>query len=86
MNPAMLFIDTKVSDVILIIITSLMGMFAVGAGIEGFLSRELKAWERLLAIGAGLLMLYPGLVTNLIGIALFVVVYFLQKQKKPAAA
>ena len=77
LNPAMLFIDTTPGAVILIVITSLIGMFGVSAGLEGYMIRNTAWWERLLSIAGGLLLIYPGLVTDLVGLALvgFVLVF-----------
>ena len=78
LNPAMLFIDTTAGEVILIVITSLIGMFGVASGLEGFMLRKASWWERLLSIVGGLLLIYPGLVTDLIGLALVGLVLIIQ--------
>ena len=70
LNPAMLFIDTSAGEVVLIVITSLIGIFGVSAGLEGFLLRHASWAERLLAIAGGLLLIYPGLATDIAGLAL----------------
>ena len=49
-------------------VTSLVGMFALASGLEGFIKRKLAIWERVLAVAAGLLMIHPGLRTDLVGI------------------
>ena len=49
LNPAMLFVDTTVWEVILIIITSLTGIFGVSAGLEGYIIRNMNVFEGLLA-------------------------------------
>ncbi len=78
LNPAMLFIDTQWYDVVLIIITSVMGMFGISAGLEGYMFRHMKVFERLLAIAGGLLLVIPGIWSDLIGFLLVVVVFVLQ--------
>jgi len=83
LNPAMLFVDTTAGEVILIVITSLIGIFGVSAGLEGYVFRHAAWWERLLAVAGGLLLIYPGLVTDIIGLALVgivVVIQFLEKR------
>ncbi len=87
-NPEMLFIETVWYDVVLIIITSLLGMFSISAGLEGYMLRNLKVYERLLAIAGGLLLVIPGLVTDVIGLALVAIVILLQiiGRKKTANA
>ncbi len=70
LNPAMLLIDAQWYDVALITVTALMGIFGVAAGLGGFVFKPLKVWERVLFIAGGLTLLVPGLVTDLIGLAL----------------
>ena len=84
LNPAMLFIDTEVGEVILICITSLIGIFAVSASLEGFFVARMKWYERIMSAVGGLLLIYPGLVTDSIGlglVAIAVVLQFLGRKK-----
>ena len=78
LNPAMLFVDTTAGEVILIVITSLIGMFGVASGLEGFMFRKAAWWERLLSIAGGLLLIYPGVVTDVIGLILVGLVIVIQ--------
>ena len=78
LNPAMLFIDTTVSEVILICITAFVGIFAVSASLEGYLLTHISWPLRIVAAVGGLLLVYPGLVTDLIGLALVAAVVVTQ--------
>jgi len=78
LNPAMLFIDTTVGEIILICITSLVGIFAVSAALEGFFMRPMKWYERILSLLGGLLLIYPGVVTDIIGLGLVAVMAVIQ--------
>ncbi len=88
LNPAMLFIDTSIPEVILICITSIVGIFAVSAALEGYLLRHMKWFERIISIAGGLLLIYPGIVTDIIGLSLVAVIFLLQilSKKKTALA
>ena len=55
-------------------ITSLVGIFAVSASLEGYMFHDMKWYERVLSAIGGLLLIYPGTVTDIIGIALVVLV------------
>ncbi len=84
LNPAMLFIDTTPVEIILICATSLVGIFAVASALEGFLIHRLTWYERLIAVAGGLLLIYPGTTTDIIGIgfvAVTVAVQILTKKK-----
>ena len=74
----MLFIDTTVGEIILICITSLVGIFAVSAALEGYFMRPMKWYERILSLLGGLLLIYPGVVTDIIGLGLVAVMAVIQ--------
>ena len=85
LNPAMLFIDTSASEVILICISSLIGIFAVSASLEGYFLHHMKWYERIVCVIGGLCLIYPGVVTDVIGfvlVAVIVLVQILTKKKK----
>lgn len=88
-NPDILMINTTISDIIPILITSLIGMFGVSAGLEGYVFRKCKPYERILFIIAGLLSIYPEVYSDIIGIgiiAILVIVQIITKRKNQAAA
>ncbi len=91
LNPAMLFVDTTVPEVILIIVTSVIGMFAISAALEGYIMGHMSWYLRIMSAAGGLLLIYPGLVTDLIGIAIvgaMLVLHIIanKNRTKPAAA
>ncbi len=78
LNPAMLFIDTTPWEVVLICITSFAGIFAISAALEGYIVHTMSWYQRILSAAGGLLLIYPGLVTDIVGIAMVALVIFLQ--------
>lgn len=89
LNPAMLFVDTTAPEVILICITSLVGIFGVSSALEGYLFRDMPWYQRILSLVGGLLLIYPGLATDIIGLALVgatVVLQILGQRKATANA
>ena len=90
MNPAMLLIDVTAFKVIQIIVTSLIGIFGVAAAMNGFLFQRLSWPARIVICAAGLMMMDPTLITDIVGIVLmaFVLTYqFLAARKaNPQAA
>lgn len=86
LNPAMLLINTTAPEVVLICITSLVGIFAVSASFEGYLFCHMKMYQRIISLVGGLLLIYPGAVTDIIGVALFglvIIVQIVSKKKAP---
>lgn len=78
LNPAMLFINTTAPEVILICVTSFVGIFAVSAALEGYFLHHMKWYERLLSVAGGLLLIYPGIITDTIGLGLVAIVALFQ--------
>jgi TRAP transporter 4TM/12TM fusion protein len=73
-SPQMLFIDTTFLQVLQIVVTSCLGMFGLSIGLEGWMRKHIPLPLRLVAIAGGLLLIHPGLVTDLAGFALIVLV------------
>ena len=67
---ANLFVDTTAVEVVLICITSFIGIFAVSAALEGYLMHHMPWYLRLISAVGGLLLIYPGLITDSIGVVL----------------
>ena len=89
-NPQMLFVgDTTVFEVVFIGVTALLGLFAVASALNGYLRCKVPAVFRIVLLGAGLCMMIPGLLTDVIGLVLLVLVYLYQysraKKVDPAA-
>ena len=70
LNPAMLLVDTTIGEVILICITSLVGIFAISAALEGYVFHKMPWFLRLACAAGGLMLIYPGLVTDTAGLLL----------------
>ena len=87
-NPQILMINTTFVEVIPILITSLIGMFGVSAGLDGYVFRKCNFIERILFIAAGLLSIYPEFYTDIIGIGIIAALIILQiiTRKKKAIA
>jgi TRAP-type uncharacterized transport system fused permease subunit len=82
LSPEILWIDTDAFEVIRIVITSLIGMVAISAGLEGYLMISAKIWERVIFVAAGLLLVIPSIETDIIGIILLVICIVLQLIRK----
>jgi TRAP-type uncharacterized transport system fused permease subunit len=76
--------------IVIAVASALVGVYALSVASEGYWSRHLQVIQRLIALGAAVLMIVPGWQTDLIGIAALAMVYvwqrWLQKSGLPAAA
>ena len=89
LNPAMLFIDTTFVEVVLICLTSFAGIYAVSAALQGYFLHGMRWFERIVCVVGGLLLIYPGWQTDLIGVSLVgvvLLVQFITKKKNAAVA
>ncbi|MEE3378560.1 MAG: TRAP transporter fused permease subunit, partial [Lachnospiraceae bacterium] len=86
LNPAMLLIDTNPLEVIQVVITSVAGIIAIAAGLEGYLEGSLMIVFRIVLIAAGLLLLVPGTLTDVVGIGVVALVMVFQIIRKKKAA
>ena len=90
MNPSMLLMDQGVLAAIQVIITSCLGIFGIAAALEGYIVTRAPWWQRILLAAGGLCLIDPEFMTDVVGVAVIVVVIVLQivlrKHSKPAAA
>lgn len=81
-SPNMLLIDANALDVIVIYATSLVGIVGVAAALEGYLLIDMSILDRLLLICGGLMMIFPGVLTDTVGLTLIALGVVLQLLKK----
>lgn len=70
MNPQMLMLNAAWYEVIQIVLTSIIGMIGVGMCLERFWVRKLNVVQQIMALVGGLCLIYPGTLTDIIGIVL----------------
>ena len=89
LNPAMVFVDTTALEVVEIVVTSLVGMYGLSMALEGYCRSELGWPIRLLAAAGGLCLIYPGLVSDALGlgaVGVAVAVSLVQSRREIARA
>lgn len=78
LSPELLMIDTTIPELLWVVFTAITGMIAIGAGIIGYWFRRMYAIERLFAVAAGLMLIYPEGMSDMIGLITFIVLIGLQ--------
>ena len=86
----MLLIDTTPLAVVQIAVTSFIGIFGVAAALEGYCFAHMNPVMRIVIAAGGLLLIIPGAVSDLLGLAIVVGCVMIQRgiagrQKKAAA-
>lgn len=79
-QPVMLLYGSPL-QILQCVATSIVGCWFLAATIEGWCDGALKIYERGMMGLGGLLLMIPGVLTDLVGIALCVVAYVLQKKR-----
>ncbi len=85
-NPSLLMINTNVMEVIFVSATALVGAFCLAVSGVGFWRGRLTAIERVAVFAAALLLIKPGLTTDVIGIVIVAADWWYQKRSFPNAA
>ena len=90
-NPVMILEgDVTVISVAIIVITSLVGLFGVSAGLNGHLFKKIPMALRVAIIAAGICMMIPEVYSDIIGLVvvggIFMLQYFMMKKQRAAQA
>ncbi|WP_288296753.1 TRAP transporter permease [uncultured Pyramidobacter sp.] len=82
LNPKLIMIDGTFLEALPMIATALVGLFGIGGGLIGYIDAPIESYWRLLMIAGGLGLLIPGTVSDLIGAAVILAVYFFTRRKR----
>jgi TRAP transporter 4TM/12TM fusion protein len=78
LSPVMVLVGATPVTIVQMLVTSVLGMVALSAGVTGFWSTRLAWYERMTLVAGGLLLVVPGLVTDLVGAALVAAMFAIQ--------
>ena len=78
-SPVLLLQNFRWGTGILAVLSSALGIIALGAGAVGYLSGRLSAWERALMILSTILLIAPGLTVKVVGAAIFFLLAIYQR-------
>ncbi|ADO76580.1 TRAP transporter permease [Halanaerobium praevalens] len=81
-SPSLLLIDSKITQVILITGSSILGVFALAAAVLAYLNRKTTFLERLLLFISSFALLIPDWKTDILGLILLAIVIYLQFRNK----
>lgn len=78
-SPELLLIDVTPVKVVIVVVTAIVGVIALGGAVEGYLLKSLNIISRIVMLSAALLLIFPGWQTDLVGIILFAIIYISQR-------
>jgi len=82
LSPALLLVEVTWLDAVHNIVTATIGIVALAAAVQGFLITHTRPYERVLLLISALALIYPGLVTDLVGVGSLAIVYFAQRARR----
>ena len=85
-SPQLMLINTSLGEGVWTALTAALGVFLIGASFEGYLYTKIAVWLRLVALVGALLLIKPGLQSDLVGLVVLIVLVVLQRRKKAALA
>jgi TRAP transporter 4TM/12TM fusion protein len=89
-DPALLLVDASVVHIVPRVAAATLGIVMLGAGVIGYLLAPVRPWQRVVLLAGAVLLIFPGVVTDLLGVAAAVVVvtsqYSRQRAGVPGAA
>jgi TRAP-type uncharacterized transport system fused permease subunit len=85
-DPALLLINASVLHIALRTLAATLGIVMLGAGLIGYLQGPTRPWQRALLLGGALLLIFPGVWGDLVGLLCFVVVAVSQRAARRAGA
>ena len=80
-GPSLLLIGSGM-EVVQTSITAIIGVICLASGLSGYLFTPTSIWERLSLLTAALVLIKPGLETDIIGAVLIMVTLFFQLRRK----
>ncbi len=78
----MLMVDASIQSILILTVTSVIGVFLLSVSIEGYLKKRLPISLRLISAIAAFLLIYPGWITDLIGFTVFIFILYVNYQGK----
>lgn len=84
-NPMLVLVDVTVWKLIIGVLAAVLGMIGVSSAVIGFFIRNSRIWERIVLLGAGLMLIIPEFLSSGIGLVLIGIVWFIQR-KRPEEA
>ena len=80
-EPALLM-QGSTTEIVTAFASALVGVIGVASGMQNWLLVRCRLWERALLLASGLMLIFPGLITDTIGLSSLLIVLFAQRLRK----
>jgi TRAP transporter 4TM/12TM fusion protein len=75
-----LVLQGPIADILIMTLSTGLCVVALSAAVGNYLYRSCRGWERIALLASGILLITPGIVTDLMGFAIFAVIYVWQRR------
>lgn len=83
-SPQLMLIDTTLFEGAWTAASACLGVFLLAVSVEGYFHAPVALWLRAIVLAGALGLMYPGAITDAIGVGVLAVLYFIQKKKEKA--
>ena len=77
-EPKMLFIEATALEVVIIVATSLIGIYCLSAALEGFMFRKMKFFEVIPLLVGSIMLIYPHTTISVVGLVIVAAIIVIQ--------
>ena len=84
--PQLMLINTTLAEGAWVAASACVGVFLIAVAVEGYLFTPMAAWLRVIAGAGSLLLIKPGMETDVIGLVVLILTVLVQKKKSKSAA
>ena len=77
-DPALLLMNASIVHIVIRTAAATLGIVMLGTGVIGYLRAPTRPWERLALLGGAVLLIFPGTLSSVAGVACFVAVWVAQ--------
>jgi TRAP transporter 4TM/12TM fusion protein len=81
-SPSLLMIEGSISDKVIILITSIIGVISLAAGFERYLLTDMSILMSILSIATAIILLIPNIYSDIAGVILITFIVIFQRLKK----
>ena len=83
-SPQLMLINTTLIQGLWVTITACVGVFMIAVAVEGYFLAPVALWLRAIVTVGALGLMMPGMITDAVGAACLVALWFMQNQKAKA--
>lgn len=83
-SPQLMLINTTLAEGAWVAFTACMGVFLIGVAVEGYFMTKVAWWLRVIITIGALSLMKPGLETDIVGMIMMALLYFVQNRKAKA--